>query len=214
MNMKKPEVGIETIGLNSIRDYFINEWTGIVLNGAAEAQAFVSEYTKKNTQEELFERLGNGECIAAFIKNFDKTTIKFNEEDATFPVKLRIISIDTGIAVIYAVANRHSKGYARWLNAELEGQVVNLTKKSFPKKHIQGWMSYQDYDKLLCIDEVVKILNSQNLLEAFTSYNQYFDREQYHKWRTEYSIKFRMSRSRRQLVSNIVKAIMNNPKKK
>ena len=75
-------------------------------------------------------------------------------------------------------------------------------------------MSCQDYDKLLCIDEVVNVLNSQNLLDAFSNYNQYFDREQYQKWRAEYSIKFRLSRSRRQLISNIVKTIVNPPRKK
>lgn len=214
MAMKKTEASNEIVGLNSIRDFFINEWTGVVLDGAAEAQEFITNFSKENATADLFDRLRWGENIAAFIKDFDKSTIKFNEEDINFPVKLRIINIDTGIAVIYIVANRHHNGYARWLNAELEGQVENLSKKSFPKKHIQGWMSCQDHDKLLCIDEVVKVLNSQNLLDAFANYNQYFDREQYQKWRTEYAIKFRMSRSRRQLISNIVKTIVNPPRKK
>ena len=188
---------------------------GKIVGKEDEADAWVKQWEEKTKDDgkEIKDAIG-ADTTVSIIKDFDKSTIKFNEEDINFPVKLRIINIDTGIAVIYIVANRHHNGYARWLNAELEGQVENLSKKSFPKKHIQGWMSCQDHDKLLCIDEVVKVLNSQNLLDAFANYNQYFDREQYQKWRTEYAIKFRMSRSRRQLISNIVKTIVNPPRKK
>lgn len=214
MTTKKVGVVKEVIGLNSIRDYFINTWDGVTLVGAAEAQAFVTSFTKERSEEELLECLREGKHIAAFIKDFDKSTIKFNEEDSNAPVKLRIINIDTGIAVILLAANRYAKGNAKWLNAELEGQQRILIDKSFPKKHIDGWMLCQEPDKLLCIDEVVKFLNSENLLEAFKNYNQYFDREQYNRWRSEYSIRFRMSRARRQLISKIIKAIHTPTRKK
>ena len=112
----------DRIGLNSLRDYYLDQWNGKVVTGIEEANKFLSITAKNLTERNLIKRLKTGEFYVTFVKDFqigDKIQADFEHLKE---ISFRIIPVEIGLGLIHFYVNRE-KGRidSKFITAELEG---------------------------------------------------------------------------------------------
>ena len=59
--VKKPV--LERVGLNSLRDFFLDGWAGLVVGTDEEAEKHLSDFIETNNEEKILNRLDKGKVF-------------------------------------------------------------------------------------------------------------------------------------------------------
>lgn len=158
----------------------------------------------------LLEDLKAAKFIFGFI---DKNYPRQSYVDKDHPqLWFLVMPIDENLSVVVVNVNHHQKNISSLLSAEYAGMVEMLQAKQLPYKYIEAWIRIRQSYKYLCVVEVVDVLKSEVLTQAYLSYSRYFDKKQYHQWKQEFGIEMRICRSRRQMISSMTKMIIEKTK--
>ena len=63
--VEKP--ALERVGLNSLRDFFLDGWAGLVVGTDEEAEKHLSDFIETNNEEKILNRLDKGKVFLFFI---------------------------------------------------------------------------------------------------------------------------------------------------
>ena len=158
----------ERIGLNSLRDFYLDKWQGKVVTGIEEANKFVSFTANNLSERSILKKLKAGGFFVAFVKDY-----KIGEQiNVDFPhlkeISFRIIPVEMDLGLIYFYIDR-DKGHAKstYIAAELTGLNKLLLDADFNKDFVRSWMECRIPDRLICIEEVNLVLNDSILTEAY-----------------------------------------------
>ena len=205
----------DRIGLNSLRDYYLDQWNGKVVTGIEEANKFLSITAKNLTERNLIKRLKTGEFYVTFVKDLQTgDTIQADFEHLK-EISFRIIPVEIGLGLVYFYVNR-KKGRidSKFITAELEGLNKLLRVEDFHRDYTRAWMECRITDRLICIKEINMILSDDNLREAFLNYSPHFNRNDYENWREEFNISLKIRKGHRYLISRVIKSIVSLSKRK
>ena len=205
----------ERIGLNSLRDFYLDKWQGKVVTGIEEANKFVSFMANNLSERKNIKKLKAGDFFVAFVKDY-----KIGEQiNADFPhlkeISFRIIPVEMDLGLIYFYIDR-DKGYTKstYIAAELAGLNKLLRDADFNKDFVRSWMECRIPDRLICIEEVNLVLNDSILTEAFLCYSPHFNRKDYENWKNEFKIELKIRKGHRYLISRVVKSVVSISKRK
>ena len=118
------------------------------------------------------------------------------------------------LGLIYFYVNR-DKGHIQstFISAELEGLNKLLKAADFSKEYVRPWMECRIPDRLICIEEVKLVLGDPKLIDAFFCYSSHFNRKDYENWKEEFSIKLKIRKGHRYLISRVVKSVVSISKR-
>lgn len=215
MSETEEKTKVERIGLNSLRDFYLDEWQGKVVTGVDEANKYVSFIVKNMNEKSILKKLRNGDFFIAFVKDFKNGEVIVTDYDSLKEISFRIIPVEMGLGLIYFRLNR-KKGRipSHFITAELEGMTKLLKDNNFNPDYTRQWMACRIPDRIVCIKEINLILQNPRLVEAFKCYNQYFDREDYENWRSEFGVDLKIRRGHRHLISSVIKSLTGDGCKK
>jgi hypothetical protein len=195
----------ERIGLNSLRDFYLDKWQGKVVTGIEEANKYVSFTANNLSERSILKKLKAGEFFVAFVKDY-KIGEQIKSEFAHLKeISFRIIPVEMDLGLVYFYIDR-DKGNAKstYIAAELAGLNKLLREAGFNQEFVRAWMECRIADRLICIEEVNLVLNDPNLTEAFLCYSPHFNRKDYENWKNEFKIELKIRKGHRYLISRVV----------
>lgn len=203
--VKKPV--LERVGLNSLRDFFLDDWAGLIVGTDEEAEKYLSDFIETNTEEKILTRLRKGKVFLFFIaegESYRKVKTQPNK-DAGYEFKTH--TVDGGVSLVYIQARRNETNSLNFISSELTGHYLLLKRMGFEKKFVKAWMNCRKSDKIICIEEINTILGNELWIEGFLNYSSFFTFKEYQQWLKQYEIPFQIRKGFRRLLSDIVKQI-------
>lgn len=203
--VKKPS--LERVGLNSLRDFFLDGWSGLVVATDEEAESYLSEFIETNSEDKILNRLDKGKVFLFFIVDgepFRKVKTQPNKEAG---YEFKTATVDGRVSLVYIQARRNDGAGLKFVSSELSGHYRLLKRMDFDKKYIKAWMNCRLSDKIICIEEIKTILSNDLWIEGFLNYNPFFTFKEYQQWVKHYEIPFQIRKGFRRLLSDIVKQI-------
>lgn len=212
-NQKEPQV--ERIGLNSLRDFYLDKWQGKTVAGIEEANKYLAFFAKGLNEQNVLKKLRAGDTLVAFVKGFKIGSQIESDFDHLKEISFRIIPVEMDLGLIYFHINR-DKGSVQssFISAELDGLNKLLKLADFDKDYIRPWMECRIPDRLICIEEVKLVLANPKMVEAFLCYSSHFNRVDYENWKEEFKITLKIRKGHRYLISRVVKSVVSIAKRK
>lgn len=198
---------LERTGLNSLRDFFIDNWVGTNVANDKDAEAFLKNFVEENNPDKIISRLDRGKIFLFFITNSQYRYRIKNQPPSDAGYEFRITPVDQDVALVYVRAKRGNMDNLKLVSAELNGHSRVLRKAGFEREYFKRWMNCRIADKITCIDEVKMILSKPEWTEAFIHYNPYFTSNEYILWAKKYGIDIQIRKGFRVLLSDIIKHI-------
>lgn len=203
-DLKFPHLGSE---LNSMWDLARQEET--IHFSTVEDFKIAASIQAARPAEEIVQDLKQAKFIFGFI---DQTCTRESFVDPLNPcLWFLIMPVDKDLSVAIVNVNNTQKNISALLTAEYSGVVEMLGSRQLPFKFVESWMRVRQPFKFLCVEEVVNILKDEKLTQAYLSYSRYFNKKQYHLWKQEFGINVRICRSRRHMISTMVKKVLGHP---
>lgn len=203
--VKKPD--LERKGLNSLRDFFLDHWSGLIIESDQEAEDYLKAFVEENSEDQILSRLNKGRIFLFFIINGELFRKIQTQPDPKMGYEIKSVTIDEGVSLVYIQVKRNDPSALNYVSAELNGHFKLLKRRNFDKRFIKAWMNCRIADKITCIDEVNLILSDENLTKAFLNYNPFFNYEEYIAWVKFYNIEFQIRKKFRHLISDIIKQL-------
>lgn len=214
MNIEQIE-NEKRIGLNSLRDFFLDEWQGKVVSGIEEANKYLEFITKSMTEKSLLKKLRNGDFFITFIKDYSIGDKVANDFDNIKEISFRTIPVENGLGLVYFYINRDKgKVDSKFISAELEGLNRLLKGTTLNRSIAKAWMESRISDRIICVKELEVIFSNEKLKEAFLCYSPHFTRRDYENWKEEFKIDLKIRKGHRNLLARVVKSITHLMKTK
>lgn len=203
--VKKPD--LERTGLNSLRDFFLDHWAGLILESDNEAEEYLKKFVNDNSEEKILTRLQKGKVFLFFVINGEIFRKLETQPDASLGYEFKSVAVDENLSLVYLQAKKNDPSTLNYVSAELNGHFKLLKRMGFDKQYIKPWMACRVADKITCIEEVKFILSDERLTEAFLQYSSFFNYNEYRAWVKHYEIDFQIRKGFRRLISDIIKQI-------
>lgn len=209
------ETQVERVGLNSLRDFYLDKWQGKVVTGIEEANKYVASFASNLNEQSVLKKLRAGDTFVAFVKGFKIGSQIETNFDNLNEISFRIIPVEMDLGLIYFYVNR-DKGHIQssFIAADLEGLNKLLKAAEFNKEYVRPWMECRISDRLVCIEEVKIVLASPKMTEGFLCYSPHFNRKDYENWKNEFKIDLKIRKGHRFLISRVVKSVVSIAKRK
>ena len=203
--VKKP--ALERVGLNSLRDFFLDVWAGLVVGTDEEAEKHLSDFIETNNEEKILNRLDKGKVFLFFIADGEPYRKVKTQPSKDAGYEFKTHTVDDRVSLVYIQARRSESNGLKFISSELSGHYRLLKRMGFEKKFVKAWMNCRMSDKIICIEEINTILGNELWTEGFLNYNSFFTFKEYQQWVKQYEIPFQIRKGFRKLLSDIIKQI-------